>query len=347
MITLPFVQTVKELSNYLCLNKEAKEEIEKVSRSHPFRIPKYYLDLMEKDNPLCSIMKQSIPSREELVINGDPDPLNEKNIAVTPSFFKRYKNRGVFLASSDCAMYCRFCNRRRIIGKIWNARLHWDETFRYLEKDTEIQEVIVSGGDPFMLSTDELDYVLSRLSSVRNIKTIRVSTRMPVVFPEGLKQGHFDALNKNGPLWIVVHINHPREISDYFIEIVKKLRGAGHIIISQTVLLRGVNDCCYVLAELFQNLVYSGVKPYYLFQLDEVTGAGHFKVRLKKGVEIMKYLRVNISGLAMPQYVMDITGGLGKVPVDYKYIKKKEGNRIFVEGLTGETGIYHDDGKTE
>ncbi|MCX5813077.1 MAG: KamA family radical SAM protein [Proteobacteria bacterium] len=345
MTTLPFIHTVEELSKHLCLDKKTKEEIEKVSISHPFRIPKFYLDLMEKDNPLCPIRKQSVPSKEELTGNGDTDPLNEKKISLTPSFFKRYQNRGVFLASSDCAMYCRFCNRRRLIGKKWDARLHWEETFQYLERDRETHEVIISGGDPFMLSSDELDYILSRLRSIRSIKNTRISTRMPVVYPEGLKQGHFDALKKSSPLWIVIHINHPREVSTDFIETVNRLRDAGNIIISQTVLLRGVNDCPHVLARLFENLVYCGVKPYYLFQLDEVRGAGHFKVKLKKGVEIMRYLRANNSGLAIPQYALDITGGLGKVSVDYKYIKKRRGNKVIVEGLSGKTGIYNDDAK--
>jgi lysine 2,3-aminomutase len=343
LTALPFIHTVKKLSNHLLLDKKTIEEIEEVSVSHPFRIPKYYLDLMEKDNPLCSIRKQSVPSREELTGNGDPDPLNEKNISLTPSFFKRYQNRGVFLASSDCAMYCRFCNRRRLIGKKWDARLYWEDTFQYLEKDREIHEVIVSGGDPFMLSADELDYVLSRLRCIRRIKTIRISTRMPVVYPEGLQQGHFDALKKSSPLWIVIHINHPREVSKYFIETVNRLRDAGNIIISQTVLLRGVNDCPHILAGLFESLVYCGVKPYYLFQLDEVRGAGHFKVKLKKGIEIMRFLRANVSGLAMPQYALDITGGLGKVALDYKYVRKRKGNKILVEGLSGKTGIYNDD----
>jgi len=343
--TLPFIHTAEELASLLSLDNKTKEDIGKISKLHSFKIPKYYLDLMEKDNPLCAIRKQAVPSIEELTGNGDPDPLNEENISKTPSFFQRYQNRGVFLVSSDCAMYCRFCNRRRLIGKKWDARLHWESTFQYLERDRETHEVIISGGDPFTLSSDELDYILSRLRSIRSIKSIRISTRMPVVYPEGLKQGHFDALKKSAPLWIVIHINHPREVSPDFIETINRLRYAGGIVISQTVLLRGVNDCPHILARLFENLIYCGVKPYYLFQLDDVKGAGHFKVKLKKGVEIMRYLRANTSGLAMPQYALDITGGLGKVAVDYKYIKKRKGNTVLVEGLSGKTGIYNDDAK--
>jgi lysine 2,3-aminomutase len=342
---LPFVHTAEELSNHLPLDEKTKKNIGKISKLHSFKIPKFYLNLIEKDNPLCAIRKQSVPSIEELTANGDPDPLNEKDISVTPSFFKRYKSRGVFLASSDCAMYCRFCNRRRLIGKKWDARLHWESTFQYLESDSETHEIIISGGDPFTLSPDELDYILSRLRSIRNIKSTRISTRMPVVFPEGLAQGHFDALKKSSPLWIVIHINHPREISADFIKTINRLRSAGSIIISQTVLLRGVNDCPHILSRLFENLVYCGVKPYYLFQLDDVKGAEHFKVKLKKGVEIMRYLRANVSGLAMPQYALDITGGFGKVTVDYKYIKKRKGNMVVIEGLSGKTGIYNDNAK--
>lgn len=343
--TLPFINNAEELSRFIDVDRRLKEEIEQASQHYPFRIPGFYLDLIEKDNPFCPLRRQAIPSVEELADKGKIDPLNEKEISVTPSFIKRYPNRGVFLATSQCAMYCRFCNRRRFVGKRWDPKLFWEETFEYLEKDSKINEVIVSGGDPFMLLPDELDYLLSRLRSIRRIKVIRISTRIPVVYPEGLKLGHLTALGKNSPIWIIIHINHPKEVSPEFIEAVKKLRKMENIIISQTVLLRQVNDCPYILLKLFEKLVHCGIKPYYLFQLDEVRGAMHFKVRLEKGMEIMKILRRNASGLAVPKYVLDIPGGFGKVPVDYVYVKGKDGNKVYVENLSGHVNTYLDNGK--
>jgi lysine 2,3-aminomutase len=342
--TLPFISTVETLSKRICLGQRAKEEIGKASLAHPFKIPEFYISLMEKENPCCPIKRQAVPSIEELSEGGGADPLNERSASVTPSFIKRYPKRGVFLVNAECAMYCRFCNRRRLVGKGWEPGKYRDETLQYLEKTDEIEEVIISGGDPFMLSCDELDYVLTRLRAIRRIKTIRVSTRVPLVYPEGMSRKHFATLRKTSPVWVVVHINHPREVSPQFVGVIEKMRRAGTIVISQTVLLRGINDCPHIIAGLFERLVSCGIKPYYLFQLDEVRGAQHFKVKLKKGIEIMRYLREHSSGLAIPQYALDITGGLGKAPVDYQYIKKRKGNKVIVEGLSGQTGLYNDDG---
>ncbi len=299
---------------------------------------------MEKENPRCPIRRQAVPAIEELSGGGGPDPLDERGASVTSSFIKRYPKRGVFLVNAECAMYCRFCNRRRLVGKGWDPAQYREETLQYLERSDEIEEVIISGGDPFMLSGEELGYILARLRRIPRIKTIRASSRVPLVFPEGMSGRHFAALKKASPVWIVIHINHPREISSEFVEVIKNLRRSGAVIVSQTVLLRGVNDCPHVMARLVEGLVSCGIKPYYLFQLDEVRGAQHFKVRLSRGIEIMRYLREHCSGLAIPHYALDITGGLGKVPVDHTYIRDREGSSVILEGLSGRTGLYHDDG---
>ena len=343
--TLPFIQNTEHVSRYLDLDEQIKKDIDAVSRHHPLKIPEYYIGIMDKDNPLCPIRKQSIPSSEELTNNGGLDPLNEKDYSVTPTFIKKYRGRGVFLVNAECAMHCRFCNRRRFVGRGWNPKMYWEETLRYIENNDEIHEVILSGGDPFMLSPGELNYLLKRLRTIERIKTIRISTRVPVVFPEGLHENHLAVVRDNSPIWIIIHINHPKEITPAFVEKIKRFREAGGIILSQTVLLRGVNDCPYILQNLFENLVYCGVKPYYLFQLDEVSGAMHFKVKVQKGIDIMRFLRKNVSGLALPYYVFDIPGGFGKVPVDYRYMKKRKADNIYLEGFSGTTGTYCDDGK--
>lgn len=281
----------------------------------------------------------------ELARTGQDDPLNERSYFITPSFIKKYPDRGVFLATSQCAMYCRFCNRRRIVGKDWDPRTSWEVSFRHMEIDEDLKEIIVSGGDPFTLPVKDFSYMLKRLRSINRIQVIRVSTRLPVVYPDGLRQKHLVAIENSSPLWVVIHINHPREISPSFIEAVKKIRKAGAAIVSQTVLLRGVNDCPNILLKLFEMLVTLGIKPYYLFQLDEVMGAMHFKVSVEEGVSIMHYLRKHGSGLAMPHYAIDITGGLGKVPVDYQYLKRRDGSALHLESPSGEEGKYTDDGE--
>lgn len=343
--SLPFVCTVEELSKKISLDKKKQGEIRRVSQVHPFRIPEYYINLMDKGNPHCPIMRQAVPSIEELSVTGLEDPLCESQYSSTPSFVRKYPGRGVFLVNSDCAMYCRFCNRRRIVGKDTYPERSREETYRFIERDDRIIEVILSGGDPFMLEEEEFAEIISRLAALRRIDIFRISTRIPVVNPPVMKKGHFEALKRVDHPWVVIHINHPREITPEFIEIVKQFLRSGAILISQTVLLRGVNDCPHVLLDLFESLVRNGIKPYYLFQLDEVRGADHFKVRIGQGTKIMRFLRENATGLAIPHYALDITGGSGKIPLDHEYIKGREGQNVIVESASGEGGIYCDNGK--
>jgi lysine 2,3-aminomutase len=316
----------------------------RVSAVYPFRVPRFYGSLMERENPSCPLRLQAVPTDAELGRLGATDPLGEGLISVTPSFFQRYPGRGVFLVTAECAMYCRFCNRRRLVGRGFRPQDSREETFAYLEQSDEIREVIVSGGDPLMLQPAELEYVLGRLRKIERIGVVRVSTRVPVVFPEGLER-HREAIKRHSPLWFVIHINHPREVTPEFRGAVRALREAGIIIVSQTVLLRRVNDCRHILARLFEKLVALGVKPYYLFQLDDVKGATHFKVRLETGIGIMRALRKFASGLCIPQYALDITGGRGKIPLENGYVRGRAGQRVSMENLYGAEGTYMDNGE--
>ena len=338
------ISDVESLSRIISLDNETAEEIGRVSAVYPFRAPRFYAGLMEKENLFCPIRLQALPTAAELGGQGVTDPLGEGRISVTPSFLKRYPGRGVFLVTAECAMYCRFCNRRRLVGSGFRPQDSREETLAYLERCDEIREVIISGGDPLMLEAAESDYVLGRLRKIGRIGVIRVSTRVPVVFPEGFER-HRQTIKKHGPLWLIIHINHPREATPEFAGVVRALREADAVILSQTVLLRRINDCPHILARLFQKLVALGVKPYYLFQLDDVVGATHFKVRLETGMAIMRSLRGSASGLCIPHYALDITGGLGKIPLENGYVKAREGRLVFMENLYGEEGTYRDDGE--
>ena len=342
--TLLFLSTAEALSEALLLDQATSKEIAEVSKIYPFRIPQYYINLMEKENPRCPVRLQAVPSASELRPGGEKDPLAEGGIHLTPSLIKRYPKRAVFLVSSECAMYCRFCNRKRAIGRgaAWEASA--EETLRRLDSDREVSEVILSGGDPLMLPPAHFAYILDRLRANRRIHVIRVSSRLPVVFPGAIQEGHFEALRKHAPIWCIIHTNHPREITPEFAGVAARFREAGAALVSQTVLLRGVNDSPYILARLFEGLVRLGVKPYYLFQLDDVEGAQHFKVKVRAGMALMKELRRSVSGLCMPHYALDITGGLGKVPLEHGYVRKRQGTRLTVENTAGDTGVYMDDG---
>jgi len=343
-LTLPFFSDVESLSSAVCLSGTSRAEIEEVSRVFPFRVTTFYAGLMDPENSLCPIRLQAVPTGEELSGGGFGDPLAEAAIAKTPVFLKRYPQRGVFFVSGECATYCRFCNRRRLVGRGFEPGAFREETLAFIEGCGEIREVILSGGDPLMLDPTELDYILSRLKKMRHVKVVRVSSRMPVVLPERVL-AYKRVVKRHGPLWFIVHINHPREVTPQFIEAMRGLREAGASCVSQTVLLRRVNDCRHILSRLFELLVDAGVKPYYLFQLDDVEGATHFKVRIDEGLSIMKGLRASLSGLCMPQYALDITGGLGKIPLEAGMLGPREGDYIHVENLYGERGIYLDNGK--
>jgi lysine 2,3-aminomutase len=345
VITPYFISTVQELSDRLLLQESKRKAIERVVQAYPFRIPQYYAALMDRENPACPIRLQAVPSPQELKPGGEPDPLGEAGIGVTPSFLKRYPGRGVFLVSSECAMYCRFCNRKRAVGKGHAWEESTEETLRYLEKNDEISEVILSGGDPMMLAPARLAYILERLRSNKRIHVIRISTRLPVVFPEGVQNEHVKAIRKHAPIWVIIHINHPKEVTSRFAEVVGMLREAGAVLVSQTVLLRGVNDCSHVLSGLFERLVRLGIKPYYLFQLDDAQGAQHFKTKLSAGMAIMREMRRSLSGLCIPQYALDITGGVGKVPLGPTYVGKRKGNSLVLRNPAGEQGVYKDDGR--
>jgi lysine 2,3-aminomutase len=344
ILTLPFISKIgnileKTESEYL-----SNEPAENVARLYPVRISPFYANLIDRENPHCPIRLQACPSPEELREGGVADPLGETSIQMTPAFFMRYPKRGVFLVSGECAMYCRFCNRKRLVGREFRPQDFVEETLTYIDGNKELREIIVSGGDPLVLPPPDLRYVLERLKRMDHIKTIRVSTRVPVVCPELLDQ-HRETIKEHGPLWIVIHINHPREITPEFLRAVGHLHEARAHIVSQTVLLRGINDCHHILGKLFQTLVEAGVKPYYLFQLDDVHGAAHFKVRLEKGISIMRELRKSFTGIAIPQYALDITGGLGKVPLEGGYVRGREGDRVIMENLYGQLGSYLDNGQ--
>jgi lysine 2,3-aminomutase len=343
--TLPFLFSLHDLDTIPGLQPVIRS-LNKAPISHNFRISRHYLDLIDFQDPYCPIRAQAIPSLKETVISGEDDPLGEARFSVTPILIRRHPDRCVFLVSSECAMYCRFCNRRRFAGKSVDPGPHIEESLSFIENDTDIREVILSGGDPLMLEAEKFHAILTRLRSMKKKLIIRLSTRLPVVHPEGITAGHLKAIKDAAPIWIIVHINHPKEITRQFLNKIESLHRCGASMVSQTVLLRNVNDCPHVLLELFASLVEAGIKPYYLFQLDDVSGASHFKVRLSRGREIMAFLYEHASGLAIPRYALDIPGGLGKIPVDPEHVQfLGKRTRVKLISPAGKTGYYNDDGE--
>ncbi|MHB9035639.1 MAG: KamA family radical SAM protein [Armatimonadota bacterium] len=263
----------------------------------------------------------------ELELNGqatgDSDPLREKEHEVVPGMINKYGNRVLCLLTAECAAYCRFCTRRRLVSDIERGRVdrsHVDAWVDYLCAHPEVREVIISGGDPFTANDDLFDYALSEMSSLDSIKVVRIGTRAPVSDPSLVSCSKLDAIARvEKPVYIGIHFEHPAEITRPTIRCCKSLMAAGAILYSQSVFLKGVNDDYQTLSDLFTGLLEIGVRPYYIYRCDPVPGATHFQVEPEKERHIMTRLRRDLSGLACPTYVVDAPDGSGKIPVPLEF----------------------------
>ena len=256
-------------------------------------------------------------------VRGDPDPLREKEHEVVPGLINKYGNRVLCLLTSECAAYCRFCTRRRLISSGEGAvidRFHVNAWVRYLREHEEVREVILSGGDPFTVQDDLFEYALREIASLDSVKVLRIGTRAPVSDPSLVTCGKLDAISRvEQPVYVGIHFEHPAEITRRTIRCIKDLIVAGAILYSQTVFLKGVNDDYETLHDLFTGLVEIGVRPYYIYRCDPVPGAAHFRVDPARERHIMTGLRRTLSGLAFPTYVIDTPDGSGKIPVPLEF----------------------------
>ena len=285
----------------------------------------YYLSLIDRDDPDCPIRKQALPDTEELVYGPQerPDPIGDSAHAAAGILVHRYPDRALLFPTFRCPMYCRYCFRKIALNED-EIRLQsaLDGALTYLGEHPEIHEVILSGGDPLMLSNARLESLLGRLRQVPSIRRLRIHTRFPVTLPMRVDAALAAVLRRHRPLYLVAHFNHPRELTAEARTAVATLVDAGIVVLNQAVLLAGVNDDSATLASLFGRLADWQVRPYYLHHPDLTLGTGHFRVSIDRGIEIMRALRGRLTGLAWPTYVIDIPGGGGKVPVDSGFVRR-------------------------
>lgn len=287
-----------------------------VADRYPMRITRHYLGLIQDVGD--AVWRQCVPDARELDDAGLlPDPLNEEVLSPAPSLIHRYPDRVVLLAASVCAVYCRFCMRKRKVGcpaeGIGTEGL--EPAFRYIEEHPAIRDVILSGGDPLMLADDELEQILRRIREIPHVEIIRIGTRVPVTLPERVTPRLCRMLKGFHPLYVNTHFNHPLEVTPQAAEACSLLADAGIPLGNQTVLLKGINDDPEVMRQLMQKLLAIRVRPYYIHQMDLVRGTGHFRAEVRRGLEVMKGLRGHTSGMATPYYVIDAPGGKGKIPL--------------------------------
>lgn len=333
------IVTPAELSDRFGLDPA---DIEPVVRHYPVRITRHYLGLIrEKGDP---IWRQCIPDVEELQDSwATPDPLNENVLSPVPGLIHRYPDRAVWLVSNVCAVYCRFCMRKRQVGcrdvKLQPAGIA--PVLDYIRETGTIRDVVLSGGDPLLLEDDNLAEILAALRAIPHVEVIRIGTRVPVTLPERITPSLCLLLKKYHPVYVNTHFNHPWEVTSESRVACAMLADAGVPLGNQTVLLKGVNDDPAVMTDLFRALLAMRVKPYYLHQMDLIKGTYHFRTRMEKGLEIMASLRGHVSGMAVPYYVVDLPGGKGKVPLLPGHERRAEGT-FRLTTYTGEVVEYRE-----
>lgn len=301
----------------------------------PFGVSRYYASLAESEDPHTDpIAAQYIPragERETTALESG-DPISDRDFEVSPRLIHHYRDRALMLVNDRCATYCRHCFRRHFTGhgagRISDEELA--QACEYLRNHDEIQEILLSGGDPLMLDDGALFAIIDRLRGVRDV-LIRVCTRMPVVLPRRVTEAHASGLGRRLPAWVVVQVNHPREVTGEFAQTVSRYLREGVSVANQAVLLRGINDEVDVLESLFRRLQRLGVRPYYLFQGDLAAGTSHFRVPIERGIELMRGLRSRLSGLALPVYAVDLPGGGGKVPVESSLRRTEKHQYILID----------------
>jgi lysine 2,3-aminomutase len=315
-------------------------DIGRVTDIYPMRINPYYLSLIKK--PGDALWRQAVPDLIELndTVCVD-DPLNEENLSPVPNLVHKYPDRALFLVNNQCAVYCRFCTRKRKVGT--KEMLVSHETINrginYIRETPAIKDVLVSGGDPLLLDDKEIDYILAGLRAIKHVEIIRIGSRVPCTLPMRVTKKLAAVIKKYHPVYINTHFNHPDEITDEAAAACSRLADAGIPLGSQTVLLKGVNDTPGTIKHLMYKLLRIRVKPYYLFQADMTKGTDHFRVSIDKGLEIMHSLIGHISGMAVPTYAVDAPGGGGKIPLLPNYVEHM-GDQLIFQNYCGVTCTY-------
>jgi lysine 2,3-aminomutase len=309
-------------------------------------ITPYFVSLIDPDDPNDPIRKQVVPLAGEIVpfTGMMEDSLAEDRHSPVPGLVHRYPDRVLMLVTTQCASYCRYCTRSRIVGDptATFSRAEFEMQLEYLKNTPQVRDVLLSGGDPLALAPKILDELLRRLRELPHIEIIRIGSRIPVFMPQRVTDELCDMLQKYHPLWMNIHVNHPNEISAELDTACDRLTRAGIPLGNQSVLLAGVNDCVHIQRKLVQDLVRMRVRPYYLYQCDLVEGAGHFRTPVAKGVEIIEGLRGHTSGYAVPTFVVDAPGGGGKIPVMPNYMVSMSDHKIILRNYEGYITTYEE-----
>lgn len=339
------INTPAEFEKIIPLTEHERKAL---SAAHLFRvdITPYFISLIDPEDPDDPIRKQVVPTEAEMVpfTSMMEDSLAEDRHSPVPGLVHRYPDRVLMLVTTQCASYCRYCTRSRIVGdpSATFSREEFALQIEYLKRTPQVRDVLLSGGDPLVLAPRILEQVLRALREIPHIEIIRIGSRVPVFLPMRITNELTDMLQKYHPLWLNIHVNHSNEISAELAQACDRMARAGIPLGNQAVLLRGVNDNVHIQRQLVQDLVRIRVRPYYLYQCDLVQGAGHFRTPVAKGIEIMEGLRGHTSGYAVPTYVVDAPGGGGKIPVAPNYVLSMSDHKVVLRNFEGFVTTYEE-----
>jgi lysine 2,3-aminomutase len=345
------ITTVERLSQLLPLTAEEEAQIKLVTRRYPLSITPYYLSLIDPADPDDPVRKQAVPSILEIAMSGlgFEDPLAEKEDSKVPGLVHRYPDRALLVLTDICPMLCRHCTRKREWrhGGWVRTDAEIDAMVDYLRRNTAVRDVIISGGDPLTLSTAHLESIIARVRAIEHIEIIRIGSRFPVVLPQRIDAELCHMLSRYGPIWLNTHFNHPREITPESAAACDRLLRAGVPVNNQTVLLRGINDNVETITALCHGLLRAKVRPYYLFQCDEVQGTEHLRTPVETGIKIIEGMRGFTSGLAIPTFVVDLVQGGGKVPLQPNYVLSMNGDELLLKNYEGQVYRYRNPGSPD
>jgi len=338
------IKDVGTLAKAVPLSEAEQADVAEVLKRFRMAITPYYASLIDPDDPGCPVRLQAIPRLPET--HDEPsdwdDPLHEDVDSPVPGLTHRYPDRVLLLVTNICSMNCRHCTRRRLVGHDDHhlSTEHIDRAIDYIRDTPVVRDVILSGGDPLILSDERLEAVLARIRAIPHVEIIRIGTRTPVVMPMRITDALVGMLRRYHPIYVNTHFNHPKEITAEARDACARLADAGVPLANQSVLLRGVNDCPVLMKKLVHKLLAVRVRPYYIYQCDLSRGIGHFRTSISKGIEIIENLRGHTSGLAVPTFVVDAPGGGGKIPVMPSYVIASNERRVVLRNYEGVITTY-------
>lgn len=341
------ITSVEQLKGWFPLTASEEEAAARTQGRLVMAIPPYWASLMDPNDPNCPIRRQCIPTMCEFDIREHDrlDPCGEDGDMPVPGLVHRYPDRVLFLVTEQCAMYCRHCTRRRLVGTTSRglmASANYEATFAYLRAHPEIRDVLISGGDPLMLTESRLEKILAGLRAIPSIEFIRIGSRTPVTMPQRVTPEFCALLKQYKPIWMSVHFCHPKEVTPRLKQAMDMLADSGVPLGSQTVLLRGINDDPAVMKKLMHELLKVRVRPYYIYQCDPAQGISHFRTSVESGIKVIEGLRGHTTGYAVPTFVIDGPGGGGKIPVSPNYVVQYEDGVMTLRNYAGETYEYHE-----